>query len=155
MATAKKMTLSSWLTAAAFVVGLVVLILYFVNASTGYFKGNTSTGLVVSAIIGLIAAILVVVLSLSGNNNKVVSVLRDALKIAAPVLLLLALFYFVATRMEGLAYIYGSNSDILATIQTPENLASTYVAIAGFVLFGIAAIVGIVAAFFGAAKKED
>ena len=57
--------------------------------------------------------------------------------------------------MEGLAYIYGSNSDILATIQTPENLASTYVAIAGFVLFGIAAIVGIVAAFFGAVKKED
>ena len=55
MATAKKMTLSSWLTAAAFVVGLVGLILYFVNASTGYFKGNTSTGLVVSAIIGLIA----------------------------------------------------------------------------------------------------
>ena len=70
-------------------------------------------------------------------------------------LLLLGLDYFVATRMEGLAYIYGSNSDILATIQTPENLASTYVAIAGFVLFGIAAIVGIVAAFFGAAKKED
>ncbi len=35
MATAKKMTLSSWLTAAAFVVGLVGLILYFVNASTG------------------------------------------------------------------------------------------------------------------------
>ena len=111
--------------------------------------------IVLEALIGLIAAILVVVLSLSGNNNKVVSVLRDALKIAAPVLLLLALFYFVATRMEGLAYIYGSNSDILATIQTPENLASTYVAIASFVLFGIAAIVGIVAAFFGAVKKED
>lgn len=155
MATSKKMTISSWLIIATFVIGLVGLILYFVNNSTGYFEGEDSTGLVVSAIIALVAAILVIVLSLTGSDNKVIAVLRDACKIVVPVLLFLALFYFVSTRLEGLSYIYGSNPDILATIQTPENLQSTYVAIAGFIFFGVAAIVGIVAAFFSSVKKED
>ena len=57
--------------------------------------------------------------------------------------------------MEVIDYRCGQKSYILAGRQTREYLACTYVAIDGIVLFGIAAIVGIVAAFFGAAKKED
>ena len=83
--------------------------------------------------------------SFDGIVGKVYGIVLDALRILIPLLLFIAMFAFISSRVEGLAYIYFSN---------PENLASATTAITGFVFFGISAFVGIIAAFFSAKKKN-
>ena len=152
-----KQTVGAWMTLGAIVLTLVGAILYGVNTSSGYYTDVVSASLVACTVIAMIAMVAVLVLSQFGFDGlvgKVVGIAVDLLKIVVPMLRFLALFGFVSTRIEGLAYIYGSNEEILATIQTPENLGSTYVAITGFVFYGIAAVVAVAAAFFRA-KKEN
>jgi hypothetical protein len=56
--------------------------------------------------------------------------------------------YLVESRAQGLAYIYFSNEEVLAEVQTAANLSSASGAITSIALLAVAALVGIVAAFF-------
>ena len=85
---------------------------------------------------------------------KTVDVVSGALRIVIPVLLVIAAMNVVSSRVEGFAFIYFSNQEVLQEVQTPANMASAHGAIANIVLLGVAAVVGIVAAFFSVEKKE-
>lgn len=132
--------------------------IYGVNTSEGYFKDMTSGTLITFTILTIVVLAAILVLAqfkFSGLLGKVLSIFVDALKIVVPLFLMICLFGFISTRIEGLAYLFGSNQEILDTIQTPENMSSAYGAITGFVFFGIASIAGMVAAFFNPTKKES
>ena len=153
-----KQTIGTWITLGALILTLVGAILYGVNTSSGYYTDVVSGSLVACTVLAMIAMAALLVLSqfsFDGLIGKIVGIVVDLLKIVIPMLLFFALFGFVSTRIEGLAYIYGSNEEILATIQTPENLNSTYVAITGFVFYGIAAVGAVVAAFCRPVKAAD
>lgn len=154
----KKQSIATWVSILTLLLAVVALIVYGVNVGgAGYFNGSTVSSVVTCGIIALVVILVALVMSqfaFEGLVGKVYGIVLDALRILVPLLLFIGMFAFISSRVEGLAYIYFSNEEILATIQTPENLASAHSAIAGFILFGVAALVGIVAAFFTAKKKQ-
>ncbi len=154
----KKQTIGNWLTLAALVFALISAIIYGVNVgSAGYFKGRTSEPLVAATVIAILFAAAILVLSslkFKGIVGKVLDIVIGAMKILVAVLLIFALLQFVATRVEGLGFIYFSNADVIQEVQTPANLASASTAVTGFVFYGIAWLIAVVAAFFGFRKKN-
>jgi hypothetical protein len=154
----KKQTISTYLAFASFVFAFVGFIVYLSNmAAEGYFKGPVNPLIVLFSLIALIALIGVLVLTqfaFQGFVKKILDFVLDALAIVAPVLLLAGMMYFISDRAQGLAYIYGSDANVLTEIQTPANLASATTAIVGFIFYGIAALVGIVASFFRLPKDK-
>jgi hypothetical protein len=153
----KKQSVAIWISLATFVLALVALIIYLVNgASAGYFYGDTNSTVVWFAILAIISSLASIVLSqfaFKGLLGKIVGLLIDALTVIVPVLLVAALLTFVGDRAEGLAYIFGSDANVLSEIQTPANLSSAYTAIIGFAFFAIAWLSGLVAAFFKFPKE--
>ena len=57
------------------------------------------------------------------------------------------------THLEGFAFIYFSNEEVLQEVQTAANMESAHGAIANIVILAVTALVGIVAAFFNLKKK--
>jgi hypothetical protein len=160
----KKQKASFWLLLSSFILCLAAFIVYLVNgAAPGYFQGSSDPTVIecsVFALIFLLALLPLEQLHLPGLGCKILDLVMDALIIAAPVLMLTALLTFVGDRAQGLAYIFGADPNTLSEIQTPANMSSAFTAIAGFVLFGIAFLIGAVGSFFrlpkdavGKAKK--
>lgn len=153
----KRQSIANWISLGTLVFALIGFILYAVNiGSAGYFNGVTVSSLVTWGVIAMVLVVVTIAMaqfSFDGIVGKVYGIVLDALRILIPLLLFIAMFAFISSRVEGLAYINFSNPDVLETIQTPENLASATTAITGFVFFGISAFVGIIAAF--SAKKKN
>lgn len=154
----KKQRAGIYVTVLALILTVAALITYQVNiAGAGYFQNAVVVQAVIYPVIALVLEILVVVLaqvSLKGAAAKTVDVVSGALRIVIPVLLVIAAMNVVSSRVEGFAFIYFSNQEVLQEVQTPANMASAHGAIANIVLLGVAAVVGIVAAFFSVEKKE-
>lgn len=154
----KKQRAGIYVTVLALILTVAALITYQVNiAGEGYFQNAVVAQAVIYPVIALVLEILVVVLaqvSLKGAAVKAVDVVSGALRIVIPVLLVIAAMNVVSSRVEGFAFIYFSNQEVLQEVQTPANMASAHGAIANIVLLGVAAVVGIVAAFFSVEKKE-
>lgn len=154
----KKQSVSTWVSLGACLLGIVAAIIYGVNiAKPGYFMDMSVTAVVVCSILAIIFLAGIIALAqfkFDGVIGKVLDVIADALKIVVPVLLAIALITLISNRVEGLSYLYFSNPDVLATIQTPANMSSASTAIASFVMYGIAMVAAMVAAFFGLRKKE-
>lgn len=154
----KRQSIANWISLGTLIFALIGFILYAVNiGSAGYFNGVTVSSLVTWCVIAMVLVVVTIAMaqfSFDGIVGKVYGIVLDALRILIPLLLFIAMFAFISSRVEGLAYIYFSNPDVLETIQTSENLASATTAITGFVFFGISAFVDIIAAFFSAKKKN-
>ena len=60
----------------------------------------------------------------------------------------LAFINLVSARVEGFAFIYFSNADVLLEVQTAANMSSATCAIVNLVLLAVSSIAGIVSAFF-------
>ncbi len=154
----KKQRAGIYVTVLALILTVAALITYQVNiAGEGYFQNAVVAQAVIYPVIALVLEILVVVLaqiSLKGAAVKAVDIVSGALRIVIPVLLVIAAMNVVSSRVEGFAFIYFSNQEVLQEVQTPANMASAHGAIANIVLLGVAAVVGIVAAFFSVEKKE-
>ena len=154
----KKQRAGIYVTVLALILTVAALITYQVNiAGEGYFQNAVVAQAVIYPVIALVLEILVVVLaqiSLKGAAVKAVDIVSGALRIVIPVLLVIAAMNVVSCRVEGFAFIYFSNQEVLQEVQTPANMASAHGAIANIVLLGVAAVVGIVAAFFSVEKKE-
>lgn len=154
----KKQRIGTWLTLAVAVLGIISLIVYIVNGSAeGYFKGTTSGEVVVMSVFSILCALGAVALAqldLDGASAKAVSMLCDVLRVVCVVLLIASLLIFVGDRAEGLAYIFASDENVLAEVQTPANMSSAYTAILGFVFYGIAWLVALVTAFFSIRRKN-
>ena len=82
------------------------------------------------------------------GRKKVVDLLTGLCQIAAPALLALAFINLVSARVEGFAFIYFSNADVLLEVQTAANMSSATCAIVNLVLLAVSSIAGIVSAFF-------
>lgn len=153
----KRQKVGTYITALVAVLALVSLIIYAVNgAADGYFKGLTETPVVLMSVIAILCAAGSIVLAqfeFEGNAAKAANLFGDALRIAAAMLLIASMLLFIGSRVEGLAYIFGSDENVLDEVQTPANLSSAYTAICGFVFYAISWVFAMAAAFFSMVKK--
>ena len=154
----KKMSVGAWITCYAAILIIVSLIVYSANVSgEGYFQGRSVNGVTLWLIIAalmLVCAIALKLLSLKGSAATCADLASGLLQIGAPVLVALSLINLIASRVEGLGFIYFSNADVIKEVQTPANMASGSGAIASMVVMGAALVVAIIAAFCGLRKKE-
>lgn len=155
----KKMSVGSWLYVATFLLSLIAFIIYCANcAGAGYFQGTGNSTIYLELALSFIFAAAIVVLPFipaKGVTKDVINVIIIVLKIATAMLLVAAAMSFIAGRAEGLAYIYGSNEDVKAEVQTPENLGSAQGAITGIIFSFLSWVVSLVAAFFQVGKEEQ
>ena len=125
----KKLSAGAWLSIVTCVLSLAALVAYLINTSAaGYFQNATVSNLVLM-VVGA-------------------AVLTGLCQIAAPALLALAFINLVSARVEGFAFIYFSNADVLLEVQTAANMSSATCAIVNLVLLAVSSIAGVVSAFF-------
>lgn len=155
----KRQTAGSWVTFITLILAVVSLIVYNVNVNgEGYFQNSTVPKAVTYMIITI--AILAVVVILAQVNAKgiagmVLDLIAGAGKIAAPAVAVAAAMTLVSSRIEGFAFIYMSNEEVLHEVQTTANLSSAHGAIANIVILAVAAILGMAAAFFSLKKESE
>lgn len=156
----KKQSVSTYITLATFILALVAMSIYCANGNNvGYFKGSNGGDVVAMSVLSVIFLALALCLTQVNTENAsamlVVKVVADILKVIAAVFMIIVLMDFIQTRVNGLAYMFFSNESVMQEVQTPDNLASAYTAIAGFVFYGIAWLLGLVNVFFSVkpAKK--
>lgn len=158
MSLMKKQTAGSWATFAALILALVSVIVYNVNiSSAGYFQNVSvanATHFVIAGVVLLAAVIIMAQLKLQGAAERVVDFCSDIIRILIPAVFIAALMVLVSGRIEGFAFIYFSNEEVLHEVQTAANLSSAHGAIANIVCLAVTAVVGMIAAFFDTKKKN-
>lgn len=154
----KKQTAGSGITFVAFVLSIVAIIVYNVNInSAGYFENATVPEAVMYNVLGIVFLAVILVmsqLSLKGAADKVLTIVSDALRIGTPVFFIAALMKLLSSRVQGFAFIYFSNEEVLHEVQTAENMSSAHGTIANIVLLGVTAVVAMIAAFFSMKKTQ-
>lgn len=154
----KKQTAGSGITFVAFVLSIVAIIVYNVNInSAGYFENATVPEAVMYNVLGIVFLAVILVmsqLSLKGAVDKVLTIVSDALRIGTPVFFIAALMKLLSSRVQGFAFIYFSNEEVLHEVQTAENMSSAHGTIANIVLLGVTAVVAMIAAFFSMKKTQ-
>ena len=152
----KQLTVGMCFAAVTAVLAIASLLVYNWNVgAAGYFQNAKVANLVMFCALAAAAMVVAIVLanvSVSGPADTVISLVVGALQIVAPVLLALCLVNLIASRAEGLGFIYFSNADVIVEVQTPDNLASATGSIANMICLGISTVVGIVAAFINIKK---
>ena len=155
----KKQTVGSCFAIITLLLGIVSFIVYDVNISgQGYFHGASVDVAVRYMILAIAVGLCVVVLAnlpLKEGAAKCVTFISDLGRIALPAILVAALLTIVSARVEGFAFIYFSNAEVLQEVQTPANISSAHGAIANIVCLAVTAVVGIIGAFFSTKKAEQ
>ena len=149
---------SNILACVSFVFALVMVILYAVNINTnGYFQGVKAQYVVLMCILTMVAACGIIglnFLKFDGVAGKCVTIGNVALKVAIPVFMFIAALMLVQSRIEGFGYIFFSNVDVAKEVATPANISSAITSMVAIGFGAVAALVGIVAAFFQPKKEE-
>lgn len=168
----KKQGLGTWITIGTVLVTLIALIVYGASLAAG-------TGLVIAsgselfyevarpedsamitmvttcgilALLFLVAAIVLGQFKFNGAAGKVCACIEGALRIVAPALIIVVLFYFIYGSFTGLGWTFFSNEELEIY---PEAISTGNKVITGLIFFVIAAVAGIVASFFELVKKEQ
>ena len=129
--------------AAAAVVGLIV---YIVNATTGYMAGREINGLVVAATLASIVLLAAAVLCADRLDSKLV----DLMLVLAGVLLIAGFSLFLLDRVSIIADIY------FLPVNYPDSEAATMNgALAGFALYLVSIVMTIAAAFITRPGEAD
>lgn len=156
----KKQTVSSWLTLVAFILAIVAVAMFSSGnnsvAAAGLFGTFDTSDLMAESVIEIIFLAAIIALSefkLGGIIGDIFEWVVWALKILVCILPVLALIGFLGMRVQGLANLYFSDENIQATMQTEENLAAASQAIVTAIIYGVTAVVAVVAAFFRPYKK--
>lgn len=153
----KKITPGIILTVITLLLSVISIIVYNTNiAGEGYFHNAAVSNAVKFNVLGIVvlaAAIVLALVPVEGVLAKVLTILSDVCRIVAPALFIAAVLAIVTARVEGFAFIYFSNVEVLQEVQTPANISSAHGAIANIVFLAITAVVGIVSAFFSARKE--
>lgn len=154
----KKQRAGIYVTLLVLILTIAAMITYQVNISgEGYFQKAEVPQAVLYPAIALVlelAAIVLAQFSLQGVAETIKNIVSGVMRIITPMLLVAAAMIIVSSRVEGFAFIYFSNQEVLQEVQTPANMSSAHGAIANIVMLGVAAVAGIVAAFFDLNKKE-
>jgi|GEM_PF-4925524 len=161
-----------WLTLSTVVLGIVGLILYGValrsgmglsiaNGSQPFYQADRDEDRVMiatvlpCALVALLALVGSVVLEAfsgkGGTAGKVMNIVADALRVAAPILLLVVTINFVYGSFTGLGWTFFSNAELAIY---PKAIATGKAVITGIVFFLVAAIVSVVSSFFSLHKPE-
>lgn len=168
--TIKKQGIGTWICLAALVFALIGLILYGTAVRAGdklqiasgseYFYDMTrpeDTAMPpvvlpcsILAIVFLAAALILGQFRMDGNAGKVRDVAVGILRIAAPALLVIALFYFLYGSFTGIGWTFFSNAELAIN---PEAIAVGKQVVAGLIFFALAMIGAAVAAYFEIPKK--
>ena len=111
---------------------------------------NVHAGLVTWLTIGGIACAVIAALSaLFAEQKGIVRLCTDVLRVAAPVLIIVALAFFLTDRVDGFGYVYGSN----LALGKDDAFTAGSKSIQGIVFYGVTWLAGIVSAFMGLKKK--
>ncbi len=152
----KRQTVGVWMTLCTLILSVISFIIYNANiAGAGYFHGasvDTAVRYMVGAIVIGVCVIVLAQLPGEGIVGKVITIISDIARIVVPSLSIAAVLALVSARVEGFAFIYFSNAEVLQEVQTPANISSAHGAIATIVALAVTAIVGIVGAFFSTKK---
>ena len=134
----KKLGGASYPAMIAAVVAIISLIVYIVNATTGYMSGREMNFLIVIATLVSIVLLAAVVLCADRLDNKVV----DLMLVLAGVLLIVGLSLFILDRVSIIADIY------FLPVNYPDSEAATMnSALAGFVLYLLGIVMTAASAF--------
>ena len=137
----KRAMIGSVTTIATAIVSCVALILYLNNTETNYFSGFGKDSVVIGCLVVAIAALVAwFFMGEAGPSWK------DALPIAAPVLTMVAFTTFLNSRINGIAAIMTFEAN-------EQNQADMNGAIAALVFVAVAAVCGVVNAFFDVKKS--
>lgn len=154
----KKQTAGTWATFVTLVLALISFVIYFVNiGSEGYFQNAAVPRAVLYCTLALVMLIAVLVLAqfdFKGTLEKILGIVSDLMRIVTPALFMAALMTILSSRVQGFAFIYFSNEEVLQEVQTAANLSSSHGAIANMAALAVTAIAGMAAAFFRLKKKE-
>ncbi len=142
------------------VLALIALIVYLngnsyistaPTAKDEFFQSyNVHASMVTWLTIGGIACAVIAVLSvLFAEQKGIVALCTDVVRIAAPVLIIVALAFFLTDRVDGFGYVYGSN----LALGKDDAFTAGSQSIQGLALYGVTWLVGIVSAFLGFKKK--
>lgn len=148
----RKLNFGTIISLIAMIFGIAALVAYSSNVSAvGYFQGQSVPNAQTAVIIGIVLLVLIIVIAFL-PSNKIMEIVGGLLKIAAPPLFIAAMMYFVSSRIEGFAFIFFSNEEVLHEVQTVENMASVQGAIVAIVMMGLAAFLALIGAFCSAQK---
>ena len=154
----KKQGTGVWTTFFTLCLGIISYIIYRMNiAGEGYFQNSEVKNSVLYLVIAVVLMVAVLVISqlrFHGVADTVVSVINDGIRIIIPALVIVSAVTLISGRVEGFAFIYFSNEEVLQEVQTAANLSSAHGAIANIIALVVTAVAGMVSAFFSAKNKE-
>lgn len=130
----KKQSAGFYLSALSALLGAVGLAFYFINCNTAYFRSAGTN----PAVIGCLAAAVLLELVLIAAAQKGQPLWTDALPVAAPVLLILGFVFFITNRVNAMAAIMTFTNNA----QNMADLSSAFVALGASLLGAVAAIAG-------------
>ena len=142
------------------VLGLIALIMYLngnsyistaPTAKDEFFQSyNVHASLITWLTVGGIAcAVLSALSALFAEQKGIVKLCTDVIRVAAPVLIIVALAYLLTDRVDGFGYVYGSN----LALGKDDAFTAGSKSIQGIVLYCVTWLAGIVSAFLGFKKK--
>ena len=166
----KKQGAGAWICLAALVFALIALILYGTAVSAGdklqiasgselfydmtrpedSAMGPVVVPCAVLAILFLAAGLILGQIRMEGTAGKVRDVCSGILRIAAPALLAIALFYFLYGSFTGIGWTFFSNAELAIN---PQATAVGTQVVTCLVFFALAMIGAAVAAYFEIPKK--
>lgn len=145
----KKQGIGFYLSVLASILGIVSLIIYIANATTVYYNDYSAPIVAVTIFAILLSCGAAVMSQFEFAQLKIVKIAIDIMLVLSAFLLIWAVTMFIGSRVESLAYVFGSDLE-------SDNAAAqsgTRQAIAGFVLYFIAWFATVVGAFFSITKK--
>ncbi len=154
----KKPRAGSWACIITLIFAIASVIIYNINIhGEGYFKNAAvpnATKYVIIGICLLAVAFAVSLVTMKGIGGRIFTILSDVMRIVVPALMIAAMITIVSARVEGFAFIYFSNEEVLQEVQTAANMSSAHGAIANIAALAVTAVVGMIAAFLSTNKKE-
>lgn len=167
----KRQGFGTWFSILAIIVSVVGLIIYgaAVSAGTGLTIASGSepfydfsrpedtamTGAVVTcgilALVFLLLAVVIGQLKFGSIIGTALDLVVGALRIVAPMLLMIAALYFLYGSFSGLGWTFFSNAELAIA---PEAVAVGKQVITGLVIFVVSSVAAIVASFFSIRKKN-
>lgn len=152
------MAAGSVITFVTLVLSVVSFAVYRMNIKgEGYFQNAAvpmAANLTVAAIILAAVVLIAGQFQLQGIADILLKLVTGAARIIVPVLCIAAMMYVINGRIEGFAFIYMSNEEVLHEVQTAANMSSAHGAIANIVLLGVSALFGMIGAFFNMSKQK-
>lgn len=140
----KKQTIASWLVCAGTILGLIAVIIFLVNSTTGYFAGQY-----MNAWIPLASFLAIIIASCAIIFAENVKRYIDIGIMLAVILLGLSLVMYIYSRIDVMANVW-----FIPVPNSDTEIASVNTALTGIIFYGISILTLITASFFNKFVKS-